>query len=386
MSEEPRLSRRQLREMGELSPRDASLPSLTETEELRLRRPSRRELREAERSNTEAEDRIRATFEHVSGTDLPDAPAASFSGDNREPAAFGEFFEDFTAQEEAEANTREQPSENISPLDTQSSPERKSLFERFGDEEDDKPEPSLRDRLVGRTSEDFSSAAEDDAVSAEAGEKIEGICVKENNADAADDDLADPLTSDGGESGVENFVDSSDESSESDALDEAACTEVTCSEAACAEESFDEAACTETMNEDTADSEDKDSSSGDFSVVSVSDDCGDGDMLAENNQSADNPLNTQAKEPSSELSKLSEETAQLAVRETKESSADKDSESVVTVSAASSGSSPFGWLVLLILIVIGAMIGYLGGMWFAAVWLTAPSVGIESIVSSLLRL
>lgn len=59
MSEEPRLSRRQLREMGELSVRDASTPSLTETEELRLRRPSRRELREAERANEEAEKRIR---------------------------------------------------------------------------------------------------------------------------------------------------------------------------------------------------------------------------------------------------------------------------------------------------------------------------------------
>lgn len=384
MSEEPRLSRRQLREMGELAPRDASLPSLTETEELRLRRPSRRELREAERSNAEAEDRIRATFENVSGTDLPDAPAASFSDDNEEPVAFGEFFEDFSAQEEAGANTHEQPNENIASLDTQSSPERKSLFERFGDEEDEKPEPSLRDRLVGRTSEDFSSAAEDDAVSAEAGEKIEGICVEENNADVVAGDLADPLTSDGSESGVENFVDSNDESSESDTLDETACTEVTSPEASCDEAVCTEAPCVETTNEDTEDSEDKDSSSSDFSAVSVSDDSG--DMLAENNQSADNPLNKQAKEPSSELSKLSEETAQSEVQKTKEANADTDSESVVTVSAASSGSSPFGWLVLLILIVIGAMIGYLGGMWFAAVWLTAPSVGIESIVSSLLRI
>ena len=64
MSEETHLSRRQLREQGKLTVRDPSTPSLTETEELRLRRPSRRELREAERANKEAEDRIRNSAVH----------------------------------------------------------------------------------------------------------------------------------------------------------------------------------------------------------------------------------------------------------------------------------------------------------------------------------
>ncbi|MFY9263581.1 MAG: hypothetical protein GX483_08115 [Actinomycetaceae bacterium] len=47
MSETPRLSRRELRELGKLQARPADAESLTETSELTLRRPSRKELREA---------------------------------------------------------------------------------------------------------------------------------------------------------------------------------------------------------------------------------------------------------------------------------------------------------------------------------------------------
>lgn len=50
MSETPRLSRRELRELGKLQSRPADAESITETTELRLSRPSRKELRELERS------------------------------------------------------------------------------------------------------------------------------------------------------------------------------------------------------------------------------------------------------------------------------------------------------------------------------------------------
>lgn len=49
MSDTPRLTRKQLRELGKLEVKSPDAPSLTDTQELRLRRPSRKELREAEK-------------------------------------------------------------------------------------------------------------------------------------------------------------------------------------------------------------------------------------------------------------------------------------------------------------------------------------------------
>lgn len=60
MSETPRLTRKQLREMGKLAARPEDAPALTDTQELRLRRPSRKELREAERSERERNELLAA--------------------------------------------------------------------------------------------------------------------------------------------------------------------------------------------------------------------------------------------------------------------------------------------------------------------------------------
>ncbi|XCB30185.1 hypothetical protein RQN30_01710 [Arcanobacterium hippocoleae] len=58
MSETPRLTRRQLREMGKLVAKPEDAPALTDTQELRLRRPSRKELREAERVERERNEAL----------------------------------------------------------------------------------------------------------------------------------------------------------------------------------------------------------------------------------------------------------------------------------------------------------------------------------------
>ncbi len=55
MSDTPRLTRKQLRELGKLEVKSPDAPSLTDTQELRLRRPSRKELREAEKLRATAQ-------------------------------------------------------------------------------------------------------------------------------------------------------------------------------------------------------------------------------------------------------------------------------------------------------------------------------------------
>lgn len=58
MSETPRLTRKQLREMGKLEVKPDDAPALTDTQELRLRRPSRKEMREAERAEHERNEML----------------------------------------------------------------------------------------------------------------------------------------------------------------------------------------------------------------------------------------------------------------------------------------------------------------------------------------
>lgn len=76
MSETPRLSRRELRELGKLDALPADDTALTETAEMRLRRPSRKELREAaERERAEMEARQSAeTIDDAEDVPAEDAP------------------------------------------------------------------------------------------------------------------------------------------------------------------------------------------------------------------------------------------------------------------------------------------------------------------------
>ncbi|MDP9805658.1 hypothetical protein J2S70_000240 [Trueperella bonasi] len=125
MSETPRLSRRELRELGKLEALPADEVTLTETAELRLRRPSRKELREAaEREKLE---------NNVSET-------AQESSDEITPAAEVQDAVEQTDQQSETDVTQEEPSDlstskaNESADGDESSPEsqqRKSVFERF---------------------------------------------------------------------------------------------------------------------------------------------------------------------------------------------------------------------------------------------------------------
>ncbi|MFP7697257.1 hypothetical protein [Trueperella sp. LYQ143] len=92
MSDTPRLSRRELREMGKLQARPSDSSSLTETSEIRLRRPSRKELRELERAERE---RQAALVEQAEPTSTPVESTAGEGGEisserSAEESAFGE--------------------------------------------------------------------------------------------------------------------------------------------------------------------------------------------------------------------------------------------------------------------------------------------------------
>lgn len=153
-SENPRLSRKELRELGKLSARPVNAPSLTDTQELRLRRPSRKELREAEQK------------EKLQNLEL-------------------------ARKAEQEEEKSESISESVTELNNSENtqlPQRTSVFDRFTqvtDESDislarvtadseadaDDDAPSLRDQLFARMQKDAVSAADNQVVSDGAKEK-----------------------------------------------------------------------------------------------------------------------------------------------------------------------------------------------------------------------
>lgn len=181
MSDTPRLSRKQLREMGKLTVRDADAP-LTETAQLRLRRPSRRELREAAHANELAEERIRNSAvlpqvheeagsaqreEKPAGDALPDMGGNAAASDEFADTSvrnFGSIFGDFgtdkrpATPEENSAQSNEfeailageqaASAEQIAAAREAAAPvptlERRSVFDRF-DDDDDETAPVARD-------------------------------------------------------------------------------------------------------------------------------------------------------------------------------------------------------------------------------------------------
>ncbi|MCI7550893.1 MAG: hypothetical protein PUK40_01690 [Actinomycetaceae bacterium] len=107
MDDAPRLSRKELREQGRLAARDTDAPSLvTETSELHLRRPSRREMREALRAQQAAEEK--AAQAQAGESAASDAGEAGTGDPNAQAGAQGK---------------------------VTSAPERRSVFERFTDDD-----------------------------------------------------------------------------------------------------------------------------------------------------------------------------------------------------------------------------------------------------------
>jgi len=145
MSETPRLSRRELRELGKLDAPPADEPLLTETAELRLGRPSRRDLREAaERERAEMEARQAARAGDISD-DVSPSPDEVPSAD--EPP---------TVEMSAEPSTAGDSSADVADGDVVESSEeatadvhqRKSVFDRFEDESENVESPAEDDGVA----------------------------------------------------------------------------------------------------------------------------------------------------------------------------------------------------------------------------------------------
>ncbi len=188
MSESPRLSRRELRELGKLESLPDSAPSITDTAELRLRRPSRKELREAaERERAEMEARQEAQARDDAEADESDdtlaeepvAPSEGTESEGAEPSdAVGTFDDSQDADDDGESTqamdalpadgafSADEPADEpadedvAEPEETPDTHERKSVFERF--EDDQEVEAELGEGVVAPEHNDLETAEEID--------------------------------------------------------------------------------------------------------------------------------------------------------------------------------------------------------------------------------
>ena len=504
MSETPRLSRKQLREMGQLGVRDAQTPSITDTAELRLRRPSRRELREAERANAQAEERIRQSATIPAVTQAQSEPEAPLAGDEapvvpqrrsvlwdftadseevpspedasqvaeneRHWASWAESGVNETSEFEAEAAQRpaqamddeavatpedrwheglagdeaeeDEAAAGAEEVEADAHPsgifsgffahfgedeaepagaatsefdsiiageeiaqsdfvavdqdaeapapvlERRSVFDRFEDEEDSANSPEPLDTPEAPDTPDEAFSSDESQVDAEAAPAIE---VDTEDCDAEIDAVVSDL-----EPEVE-VIDSAPEADDAEAISEPDPEMEPAPEVEGVPEQLAEVApeLASWMPEAQAEPE-PDSGMLESAATADGEDLEPGAAQdSENPEELESQLATEVKaEEASDFE--SEQGAGLtpeaqdpeaATSESEQSESEasaKEEDSVVTVNAG--GGARFGWLVLLILIVIGALIGYLLGTWISATWLSAPALGLDAVVGSVLNL
>lgn len=242
MSETPRLSRRELRELGKLDALPADDTALTETAEMRLRRPSRKELREAaERERAEMEARQSAETiddaEDVPAEDAPtgDVPAEDVPVDETpadEPVADDPVTDEAPADESGEddggeatqamdaiAADHDEPGSDVvvdTPENAAEAQQRKSVFDRFEDDShvdvapaqpehadeetvdeiDGDEDLPLRDRFLAMTSKDEHKEPEDAAdaptpATPVSTDESDSVAVAEGNDPAVVDDYDD---------------------------------------------------------------------------------------------------------------------------------------------------------------------------------------------------
>ncbi len=139
MSDTPRMSRRQMREQGKLAVRPADGIDVSETTELRLRRPSRKELREARKGETGM---------------LPAVSDAEEKNSQPERLSVFDRFE-VAKQDEAESTTKVVRDETVEPEEKpevsleEVAPE--DLESDTDDSIDDSYETTMRERLLSMT-------------------------------------------------------------------------------------------------------------------------------------------------------------------------------------------------------------------------------------------
>ena len=200
MSDTPRLTRKQLRELGKLEVKSPDAPSLTDTQELRLRRPSRKELREAEKlrataqAAAEAPEKLerKSVFSRFQSEDGEvETPANTANGESpvitaEEPVVV----QPATAEEftEKPANTATSAKE----LDKEAAADAAAdadidLDAALVADTDNAAPHSLRERLVMRTRRDKIKASESPATEEISAEEAEAAIPEVQSEKAADD-------------------------------------------------------------------------------------------------------------------------------------------------------------------------------------------------------
>lgn len=195
MSDTPRLTRKQLRELGKLEVKSPDAPSLTDTQELRLRRPSRKELREADklrataRAAAEAPEKLerKSVFSRFQSEDGEvETPANTANGES--PVITAE--EPIVVQPAAVEELNEKAESTAAP---EKEPDKKAAVDTDVDaaadadidldaalaaDADDAAPRSLRERLVMRTRRDKIKASESPAAEEVSGEEAEAAAPK----------------------------------------------------------------------------------------------------------------------------------------------------------------------------------------------------------------
>lgn len=141
MSETPRLSRRELRELGKLQARPADAQSLTETSELKLRRPSRKELREAQKAESAAVETDAADVEKtdeaavaespVESQVVPEDPTGQISANSTSADASDQSDDVEATDADVTGDETEPVGDDTVADEATEQPERTSVFDRF---------------------------------------------------------------------------------------------------------------------------------------------------------------------------------------------------------------------------------------------------------------
>lgn len=211
MSETPRLSRRELRELGKLQARPADSESTTDTTELHLRRPSRKEMRELEKAQTGTFAAIKVDADDVKPVnEAPEETVAvplqndvlsamSGVGEEAEPSAPKQVPAVVATPVDEETQTGEPAEEaeveagDVAVVDEEK-PKRTSVFHRFKSRHDDK---AAEDTTSAEVSEEPAEVSEEPAavvVDAPAADE-ESVSASSDDESADDENASDRMRS-----------------------------------------------------------------------------------------------------------------------------------------------------------------------------------------------
>ena len=374
MSETPRLTRKQLREMGKLTARPEDAPALTDTQELRLRRPSRKELREAERAERErnellaakgaAESLAQQRGEHLQSADENESVPTRKS-------VFDRFEPEIPAADSRGTFTPRQDAADYEELNVAATPSAQHDGFRFKQTEDRShvEQAAVQNDVwrnfaaVSPTTQDPDSAVEQSA----AGADVPAVDVDGNSGD----DSAQEQQAEFAQGSLREQLFARMRNVEKVKQDEA--------DGLGADDAAGDAAAADTNSEisqtDVADVEYGATTTSEQVVVNADDTVMETAVQTQNTQEQSVPLSVDTE---STAVPQPEANAAVGAAEPEEAAA------VVTeteIEAEGGEASARTWFSFLILAIIAALIGYLGGSWINSTFFSAGFNPLDSLIA-----